>query len=221
METHSDEAKEAWPPLAGEDNNGGKNEEDDWELLATDEGPSFESHQNEIRKDVVVVATHPERTLRHAASSPDLRKFHLADIVEEHDETSSRDGSSFAMISGPQSVMSVSSGFSFRDAILSKSAAPVQNEDAAADQPVQQRRIKPKFVVKPIKRCSKSTGDLQSLNAIGEDDEVLGETDAMDFYHRKAKGAKNRSSGLRLRPDEAKRKAITMNKKEMQRRNNA
>jgi len=46
---------------------------------------------------------------------------------------------------------------------------------------------------------------------------VLGDTDAMDFYHRKAKGSMSRSNGLKIRPDEAKRKEISMYKKDLQR----
>lgn len=97
-----------------------------------------------------------------------------------------------------------------------------------------------KLVVTPIKRCTKSTGDLQSLSRIHEtsehddamgggggggfgdiaehhEDEVLGDTDAMDFYHRKAKGVQNRASGKMIRPDEAKRKEISVHKKDVQR----
>lgn len=93
-----------------------------------------------------------------------------------------------------------------------------------------------------IRRCSKSTGDLRSLVSIQEDEdhydgaggggfggggggggetiheeEVLGETDAMDFYHRKAKGGSNRSNGMKLRPDEKKRKEWIISKKNAQR----
>ena len=47
--------------------------------------------------------------------------------------------------------------------------------------------------------------------------DVLGDTDAMDFYHRKAKGVQNRRSGKMERPDEAKRKEISIAKREDQR----
>ena len=49
------------------------------------------------------------------------------------------------------------------------------------------------------------------------EDEVLGETDAGDYYARKAQGAMGRVNGSKLRPDEAKRLNITMAKKTMQR----
>ena len=104
------------------------------------------------------------------------------------------------------------------------------------------RAAKIRLVVTPIKRCSHSTGDLKSLTSIhehvgddGYDDggggggggdgghsplesEVLGSTDAMDFYHRKEHGARSRASGQMERPDEAKRKEISMYKKEVQRK---
>jgi hypothetical protein len=68
--------------------------------------------------------------------------------------------------------------------------------------------------VTPIKRCSRSTGDLQAL---AEEEEVLGETDAMEYYSRKSMGASGRVNGLKERPDEAKRKEIIMYKKDLQR----
>ena len=50
-----------------------------------------------------------------------------------------------------------------------------------------------------------------------DDDLILGDTDAMEFYHRKAKGISGRTNGMKLRPDEAKRRDIIMAKKESQR----
>jgi hypothetical protein len=97
-------------------------------------------------------------------------------------------------------------------------------------------RASPKLVVNQIKRCAKSTGDLRSM-VIHEDpedgdfncgggggggtiheDEVLGETDAMEFYNRKQKGNLNRQNGAKIRPDEAKRKEFIMHKKNAQRK---
>jgi len=90
---------------------------------------------------------------------------------------------------------------------------------------------RPKLVINPIKRCAKSTGDLRSLviHEEPEDDgfgggggtiheeEVLGETDAMEFYSRKTKGNLNRQNGKKIRPDEAKRKDWIIHKKNAQR----
>ena len=47
--------------------------------------------------------------------------------------------------------------------------------------------------------------------------EVLGDTDAMDYYHRKDKGSQATHNKKKERPDEAKRKEISMYKKELQR----
>ena len=214
---HVDENE--WPTL----DNKHAEEGDDWEHLSPDE-----SSESQNEKPVVVVETDlRSRKLRHSVSTPDLHQSDLLDIVEEegdHDHSSElpkEDASSFAMLSGPRSVISVSS---FRDAILSQPATtdssteekPKESSRTATQQ--QRLRVKPKFVVKPISRCAKSTGDLQFLAMIHEDEEVLGETDAMEFYHRKAQGAKSRSNGMKLRPDEAKRKEITMHKKDLQRK---
>ena len=51
--------------------------------------------------------------------------------------------------------------------------------------------------------------------------DIMGDTDAMDFYHRKEKGSKGTSNKKKIRPDEAKRKEISMHKKEMQRQKQA
>ncbi|KAL7554863.1 hypothetical protein ACHAWF_018424 [Thalassiosira exigua] len=48
--------------------------------------------------------------------------------------------------------------------------------------------------------------------------EVLGETDAMDFYRRKEHGSRSAVNKKKERPDEAKRREITMHKKDMQRK---
>ena len=48
--------------------------------------------------------------------------------------------------------------------------------------------------------------------------DVMGDTDAMDYYHRKDHGSKSTSNKKKERPDEAKRREIIMHKKEMQRK---
>jgi len=81
-----------------------------------------------------------------------------------------------------------------------------------------------------MRRCAKSTGDLGMLKieegcdggggGLGGviEEEVLGETDAPDYYERKSAGRANRKNGRKLRPDEAKRKAGIVAKKNAQRR---
>jgi len=108
-----------------------------------------------------------------------------------------------------------------------------------AQQPQKQKVVKkrPKFVVTPIKRCVKSTGDLRSLARIAEcggngygyggnnnnDDDtddidlIVGDTDAELYYSQKSQGKLGRKNGQKTRPDEAKRLQITMAKKEDQR----
>jgi len=110
------------------------------------------------------------------------------------------------------------------------------------------RSNKPRLlVVKPapntIKRNTKSTGDLNSLLhssatiyeddechdmgggggggggfAAVQEDEIMGDTDAQDFYAQKSKGGKGRVNSKKIRPDEAKRLDIILFKKEEQRR---
>jgi hypothetical protein len=101
---------------------------------------------------------------------------------------------------------------------------------------IQRRKSnKPKLVVNSIKRCAKSTGDLRSLvihenpeedsfggsrggivHDVIHENEILGETDAMEFYSRKSKGSLSRQNGAKIRPDEAKRREIIMFKKNAQ-----
>jgi len=52
--------------------------------------------------------------------------------------------------------------------------------------------------------CAKSTGGQHWLSGISEDEEILGATDAMEFYHCKVTGAKSQWSAHIIHPDEAK-----------------
>jgi hypothetical protein len=167
------------------------------------------------------------RKLRHCASSPDLRFIgkSLAAVDEDDDddfsfvsEAESSDVSSAVIVDAAASTSSrtVKRIPSFRDAVLLKTSNEQQTQapSSSAGQAACPKKVKPKIVVTPIKRCARSTGDLRSL-VIHE--EVLGESDAMDYYHRKAQGASGRVNSLKLRPDEAKRKQFTLQKKKMQR----
>mmetsp|Transcript_24264 Transcript_24264/g.51559 ORF Transcript_24264/g.51559 Transcript_24264/m.51559 type:complete len:294 (-) Transcript_24264:1786-2667(-) len=199
-----------------------------------------------------VVAGDTPICLKHAMSTPDFRHYNT--ILEESDDDDvqvvdenegSIASSSMVIVSGPPSVMSsqsswLASSVSFRDAIMKESTPEASNNDCAMTGTQQQQpsasgtpkmmRKKPKFVVTPIKRCAKSTGDLQSLSRIAEngsdhygggdpysDDHVLGDTDAQLYYNQKAQGKIGRKNGRKIRPDEAKRLSITMAKKEDQR----
>jgi len=136
---------------------------------------------------------------------------------------------------------------SFKDIILLKAKeqekeemnkriqVKLREEKSRQDMLKRKKAMKPKLVLSPITRCSKSTGDLRSLVCINEDEDIcdfngckstinedeeqiLGETDAMEFYHQKSRGRSNRSNGMKIRPDEAKRKKMIIDKKNMQRR---
>jgi hypothetical protein len=195
-----------------------------------------------------------QRILKHCQSSPDLRHY-VFDETDEYGPASDEDvpgqpmgdtaslaSSSVVWVAGPPSVMSLQSNskLSFRDAILRR--APAAEVDAPEDPeseggmqgrggslaqqgPRIRKTRKPKYVVQPIRRCAKSTGDLQSLARIVEDGPdhaqdstiVLGETDAQEFYSRKAQGKIARINGLKTRPDEAKRLQMAMAKKDQQR----
>lgn len=107
-------------------------------------------------------------------------------------------------------------------------------EDRKRLEAVQRRKkIKPRLVVSPIKRCARSTGDLRSLviheeeeghsgglgsMAVHEEEEILGASDAMEYYNRKSHGSKGRANGKKIRPDEAKRKEMIIHKKNAQRK---
>jgi hypothetical protein len=112
-----------------------------------------------------------------------------------------------------------------------------QHNEKMRDLAMQRRKSnRPKLVVNTIKRCAKSTGDLRSLvihedpeddgfggggggiaDSVIHEDEILGDTDAMEFYSRKSKGSLNRQNGAKIRPDEAKRKEMILYKKNAQR----
>lgn len=92
---------------------------------------------------------------------------------------------------------------------------------------------RPMLVVSTINRCTKSTGNLRSLviyedpeedgvggggGGIIHEDDVLGDSDAIEFYNRKNKGSLNRQNGSKIRPDEAKRKNMIIHKKNAQRK---
>lgn len=210
-ETYIDEQE--WPTLGAQRKV--PHDTDDWELL-TPEEDQFDP----VEIDTAYVQQR-KPSLRHSASSPDLRRIALKVVAEEPN-----DDSSYSVVSRPGSVVSLMSGMSFKDAVSSsrpQSPSPDARDDQAPRSAPRPRRIKAKFVVTPIKRCAKSTGDLQSLT-IHEEEEVenfMGDADAPEYYSQKAVGARGRANGLKIRPDEAKRKEFTLQKKSMQRQANA
>jgi hypothetical protein len=190
--------------------------------------------------------------LKHAQSTPDFRYYNT--ILEENSDDEeavlidvSEEGvgsvasPSIVMVSGPPSIISSQSCWStslkssFRDVIMKEMNQEDKDQtltEMGIDQQARQSkkvRKKPKFVVKPIRRCSKSTGDLQATARIAEngdhnggddsynDDFIVGDTDAELYYNQKAHGKLGRKNGRKIRPDEAKRLQITMAKKDDQR----
>lgn len=218
-----------------------KEADEEWEMLSTEEDLLVDEGENDVvpassSSGGVIVEGNPN-IVHHCNSSPDLRCFDIFeeddDQFDEGEEQKVEDASSFAILSTPGSVISwASSGRSFRDA-LNSSPAAVAMAGAAGSQQERSSTAAPASAPRPfrkakivvaattptttalIRRCSQSSPNL--LGLIHEDHEVMGDTDAMDFYHRKAKGAQGRASGLKLRPDEAKRKQYSVNKRNLQR----
>ena len=176
------------------------------------------------------------KMLRHYESSPNLSAqdkiveqtpptLNLPEPVLEEDD-------SFALVSGPPSVLTSTTtsflGVSWADMAGSRPQTPTQtkpdNSSNMKTRSEPRARVQPKFVVVhtpfPMRRCSKSTGDLQALAEIDTENPQHsgdGACDAIEFYNRKALGAAARSNGLKLRPDELARKQIILNKKSEQR----
>ena len=217
-----------FPPLGAAASSGKESKEADesWELLSDGD----EDHaENDVPSAPAVVVQANPKILHHCASSPNLRCF--AKIFEEDDEEEKVEDSSFDMVSNVGSVFSMASGRSFRDAFLSspiredKESVETQPVTAPSSAPRPYRKAK-MVVVQPtslIRRCSKSSPNLLGLihehhDDDDDDEHVLGDTDAAEYYHRKSKGAQGRSNGMKLRPDEAKRKAFSVNKRNLQRK---
>lgn len=218
---------------------------EDWEMLHPKEANlSFEVVDNNdaVSSSSAAASTNESRSkpvnrkmLRHCESSPNLSAMdkiveqtppalNLPDSVHEEDD-------SFAMVSGPPSVMTATTTATVSWADLAGSPTKQNNTSTGTPRSIigslprsePRARIQPKFVVvhtKQMRRCTKSTGDLQALAGHGDEEEEEGgggACDAMEFYHRKAVGAASRFNGLKLRPDEQARKQIILNKKSEQR----
>mmetsp|Transcript_19786 Transcript_19786/g.48606 ORF Transcript_19786/g.48606 Transcript_19786/m.48606 type:complete len:280 (-) Transcript_19786:185-1024(-) len=193
-----------------------------------------EKHGQKPQKLQETLKVNPKKLL-HSQSSPNLRDYTIeesdSDSEFEHVEAAAAQGSqddassNFSLVSGPPSVNSIwSSRISFKDALLKKeeetpnNSIPENSTDTPHKKPHGQhiKKIKPKFIVQqvaPLKHA-KSMGDLSKLS---EEDDIMGDTDAHEYYSRKAQGSLGRRNGRKQRPDEKKRLQITMNKKNLQR----
>jgi len=172
------------------------------------------------------------KMLLHSQSSPNLRDYTIeeSESDEELDQimdtfTTSQDdaSSNFSLVSGPPSVNSIwSCRISFKDALLKKdvTSSIIPEKEVAPNNKKHHgqriKKIKPKFIVQevaPLKHA-KSMIDLVQL---AEEQEILGDADAHEYYSRKAQGSLGRRNGRKQRPDEKKRLQIIMNKKNSQR----
>mmetsp|Transcript_19051 Transcript_19051/g.41002 ORF Transcript_19051/g.41002 Transcript_19051/m.41002 type:complete len:279 (-) Transcript_19051:379-1215(-) len=172
--------------------------------------------------------------------TPTLDGFILDGVVEEPEHDSLDDFSLVSSVASVKSISTFQSAWSTASVPASKAISwkdkvaqlardgdnnfGAHNNDNKNKAPASRtpRKImsNSRFVVKPIQRCTQSTPNLHSL--IEEEDgdeggESMGASDAMEFYSRKAQGAKGRNAGLRMRPDEAKRKQISLHKRNLQR----
>jgi len=212
------------------------NNSENWELLSGSESKS----------DTLSSFGRKPRSLKHCESSPNFGCIYFEEEEEESfvdidpdmkSVSTTLTDMSHVLVETPSSLTAVPVGGgvvkvhrvpSFKDAIL-LNAQEIQKEQQDEKHKKEQAflesmkqsklKIKPKIVVKEFRRCSMSTPDLASLARVEEDEEdgVWGETDASDFYARKSMGASSRKNGLKLRPDEAKRKAFIVHKRNAQR----
>lgn len=179
-----------------------------------------------------------DKKLKHCESSPNLTGWdqdehhespNELNLSEEGNNTIQKDNLddasfSYSFVSGPASVLTSSTMATVTWATLaglsSPAIQPTTTTIPKSAKPPMQPRIyfqKPKFRVvhtQPLRRNSKSLGDIHSLEEEEEDDD----DDEEEFYNRKAFGATAHSNGLKLRPDEQARKNIIMAKKSEQRR---
>lgn len=220
-ELHLEEIK-LWPSLDeahGTERNLG--EEDGWEVLSLDDSmvvvesvvlnnpssPRMPSVENSVDTSrIEILSSHEDDEI-------------LSHVVIASEEATFSPSGSHVMVSPiPLSSGSIRRVTSFKDAILLEFESGKENLEQKESFILKPRqKNKPKLVVSPIRRCSKSTGDLKSLVIEEEHEEVLAATDVMDYYHRKNKGWLNRKNGRKIRPDELKRKEMIIQKKEIQR----
>lgn len=256
METSRIGTESPWPTILESHevvNHGQKEEEksnEDWEILSL-EASATQSNRNKMH---------------HCESTPNFGSIYFEETEEEESfmeidgenrsiATTVTDYSHVIVEETPACVTPMKGGLvkvhrvpSFKDAIL-LNAQEIQKEKQEKERQEEEDRIKLKmmkknykrpsarFVVKEIKRCSRSTPDFSTLQKVEEDNdhlgggygggggggdfcsnsEILGETDAFDFYARKSMGATAHKNGTKLRPDEAKRKEFSVYKKNVQR----
>mmetsp|Transcript_5681 Transcript_5681/g.8207 ORF Transcript_5681/g.8207 Transcript_5681/m.8207 type:complete len:248 (-) Transcript_5681:147-890(-) len=216
-----------------------KSSSDDWEFISP--LPTFLGSATKLKK------------MPHSLSTPDFGQYEFCDdsnsssnsleeisavevdidcLTINSDEPVMITAASAPSVSATDDKPKVRRVPSFKDAILLNAQETVKEQANALERdkksPLRRTRVKPRFVVQPIKRCAKSTGDLRSLPRISYEEEeedmgggggggggscVLGDTDAQEFYARKRHGQMTHKNGMKCRPDEAKRKEFIIKKK--------
>lgn len=250
-----------WPALSTSNINSNNDgiEEDDWKMTTHQDASSYRCFDKNNNRILHHSASSPNFPISETILEEDKKNggilsesclgYHQQQQPGEGSRCNSVASSSIVMASAPPSLMTEStpSGVSFRDIILKEneeesgnltdrksSIGAIDKEKQIQQQaPARNFKKKPKFVVTPIKRCARSTGDLRSLSLITEescenesgghgcgndsDEHILGETDAELFYNQKAQGRLGRTNGRKIRLDEKKRLEMTMAKKNDQR----
>lgn len=214
------DAPEHWPSL----DSAGTKKNEEWEMVPPEPATAA---QVTFDVDAIHITNDNPHFLKHCQSLPDFLNYQVEEDDSEEEsavmiEDSSIMSASVVMVPSPDNFASSFAKVSFKDAILSKSDHGSKQNDAALNgsepKPSKLRKVKPKFVVTPIKRCVRSTGDLKALGRqMNDEDDILGDSDAHEFYSRKAHGSSTRQNGMKTRPDEAKRLQMTMAKKNLQR----
>lgn len=199
---------------------------DDWEVV---DPSSFSSNKSRSGVDSRMpksistpdfgLYTFEEESFSNSGDSANEESVDACVVVDDDN------GKSNGVIAGDTPIKVMKRVPSFKDAILLNAEECEKDAEAKKKQELQQssrrtlpnKRV-PTFAVKKISRNAKSMTDLASL-AEGDED-VCGDTDAAEFYARKSKGSSARASGIKLRPDEAKRREYIIYKKNMQRAGN-
>ena len=238
---------ELWPSLAApEKSNQSPKNVNDWEFVTgsdTEEPPEMRS--NSQTKILHRCPSSPNFMHRKQDDSSYVLDCSSSSIDAQSVSTDVSIDDAVVLTKRPPSNSTMRKVPSFKDVMMLNAESQLkereeqlklkEQEERIRKESMKRRKAKPRIVVNPIKRCTKSTGDLRSLVSIQEDEEdegfgggsgggftiheeeVLGETDAAEFYFRKAKGSSNRINGEKLRPDEATRKDMIIAKKNAQR----
>mmetsp|Transcript_15136 Transcript_15136/g.22327 ORF Transcript_15136/g.22327 Transcript_15136/m.22327 type:complete len:211 (-) Transcript_15136:41-673(-) len=187
--------------------------------------------------DWEIVPESPSK-LPKSVSTPDFGLYTFEDesiscasnsvVIEEDEDVCVIKHDATAPSSVGENAVKVKRVPSFKDAILLNAEETLKEEERRKAAAIEKSRSltpqkgyrQPKFAIRKISRNFKSTGDLTSLiEHQEEEEEVLGATDASEFYARKSKGNVSRVNSTKLRPDEAKRREYIIYKKNVQREN--